>query len=365
MTGDLHLDHGELVRWLREEDGQHLQELWALADDVRRRHVGDEVHLRGLIEFSNHCRRRCAYCGLRAGNTRLTRYRMTVPEILESVRLAVRLGYGTVVLQSGEDPGLTREWVVGLIQAIKAEAPVAVTLGLGERTEDELAAWREAGADRYLLRFETSSRELYDHIHPPLPGQRSDRVALLRLLRHLGYEVGGGVMVGIPGQTYDDLAHDLELFRHLDLDMIGIGPYLPHPDTPLGAEPAPLAAPAGDQAPNTELMTYKMLALARLMCPRANIPSTTALATLNRERGTELGLERGANIVMPNVTPARYRACYEIYPAKACLYETPEDCSDCIRTRVLSLGRTVGTGRGDSPNRQLREDAVAARAAEV
>jgi biotin synthase len=160
-------------------------------------------------------------------------------------------------------------------------------------------------------------------------------------------------MVGLPGQTYDDLAGDLELFRELDLDMIGVGPYLPHPDTPLGADREALSAPPGEQVPSTELMTYKMVALTRLVRPRANIPSTTALATLNRDRGRELGLERGANIVMPNMTPPQYRVLYEIYPDKACLYETAEQCNSCLRRRVLSLGRAIGAGRGDSPNRTL------------
>jgi len=163
----------------------------------------------------------------------------------------------------------------------------------------------------------------------------------------MGYEIGSGVMVGIPGQTYDDLAADVEAFAELDLEMIGVGPYLPHPQTPLG-----LVGHADDQPPNDELMTYKMIALARLACPQANIPSTTALATLNRTTGRELGLMRGANIVMPNLTPVQYRALYEIYPAKACIFESAGDCHHCLTQRILSLGREVGKGRGDSPRRQ-------------
>jgi biotin synthase len=358
-------DRPEVLRWLREEREERLGDLWAHADEVRRRTVGDEVHLRGLVEFSNYCLRRCAYCGLRAGNTGLRRYRMAQAAIMECVQQIVSFGYGTVVLQSGEDPATATEWMADLIRRIRAETPLAVTLSLGERSVEDLAAWREAGADRYLLRFETSNRQLYERIHPSLPGRPSDRPALLRATKALGYEAGGGVMVGIPGQTYENLADDVELFRDLDLDMIGIGPYLPHPNTPLGADPEAFAAPAGEQAPNTELMTYKMVALARLACPRANIPSTTALATINRERGRELGLERGANIVMPNVTPPQYRANYEIYPAKACLYDTPEECNRCVRARVLSLGRQIGTGRGDSPNRSLTPDAATAPLVEV
>jgi len=178
----------------------------------------------------------------------------------------------------------------------------------------------------------------------------SDRLAILRGLGQLGYEVGSGVMIGIPGQTYESLAEDIERFRTLDLDMIGVGPYLPHPDTPLGRNPGDFRAPESDQAPNTEEMTYKVLALARLACPRANIPSTTALATLNIAGGRELGLQRGANVVMPNLTPVKYRALYEIYPGKACIAETAEACQACLRQRILSIGRKVGTGPGGALN---------------
>jgi len=322
------------------------------------------VHLRGLIELSNCCVRLCTYCGLRAANQRLTRYRMNEAEVMACVGEAVGFGYGTVVLQAGEDPGLTREGVAQLVRRIKTETRLAVTLSLGEREVEELAAWREAGADRYLLRFETSNRELFDRIHPPRPGQRSNRIELLRTLRQLGYEVGSGVMIGIPGQTYDDLARDVEMFRTLDLDMIGVGPFLMHPETPLGKAagtprvPATLASATSEQVPGTELMTYKMIALARLACPRANIPSTTALATLNTANGRELGLVRGANVIMPNLTPPQYRIHYEIYPNKACIRETAGMCHRCVEARIRSLGRTTGGGRGDSPNFSARQEVV-------
>mgnify|MGYP005837826733 CR=1 FL=1 len=345
------MNRHELLEWLRQTDEQRLEALWSRADEVRRQSVGDAVHLRGLIEISNYCVRACAYCGLRGPNARVERYRMSADEILECAQLAMRFGYGTAVLQSGEDRGITRDWMSHLIRRIKAETPLAVTLSLGERGDADLEAWRAAGADRYLLRFETSNRELYDHIHPPLPGRHSDRIAILRRLRDLGFEVGSGVMIGLPGQTYGDLADDIGMFTALDLDMIGVGPFLSHPDTPLGRESAVPTADPAEQVPATELMTYKVVALTRLTCPSANIPSTTALATLNRENGRELGLQRGANIVMPNLTPPQYRCKYEIYPAKACLYETADACHARIRQRILSLGRTIGTGRGDSPRR--------------
>ena len=344
------MQRAEILRWLRETDAARLADLWQRADRARQTHVGGEVHLRGLIEISSHCVRLCAYCGLRAENRGLTRYRMTDQEIVDCVHKAAQFGYGTVVLQSGEDPELTRDRIVRLVQRIKAETRLAVTLSLGERDDDELAAWRRAGADRYLLRFETSNRALYEQIHPPRPNHRSDRVAILRTLRQLGYEVGSGVMIGIPGQTYDDLADDLELFVQLDLDMIGVGPYLCHPETPLADRRAWSDAPDGQQISATELMAYKVIALARLVCPRANIPATTALATLNIAEGRELGLVRGANVLMPNLTPTKYRALYEIYPDKACIAETGEACHHCMSGRIKSIGRQPGQGRGDSPN---------------
>jgi len=338
------LGHDTIVGWLREQDPAALERLWSRADAVRAAHVGNAVHLRGLIEISNHCVRLCLYCGIRACSEGVTRYRMTAEEILACAREAKRLGYGTVVMQSGEDPGLTREFVAGVIRAIKAETGLAMTLSLGEREDDDLGAWKEAGADRFLLRFETSDPELYRRIHPSLPGTVSNRVAQLLRMREIGYEIGSGVMVGIPGQTWDVLARDIELFRDLDIDMIGIGPFLPSPRTPLGGDGAErLCASDEEQVPNDELTTLKVVALTRLLCPEANLPSTTALSTLDPATGRELGLLRGANIVMPNVTPPEYRVLYEIYPGKASIHETAQVS---IERRIRAIGRHVGTGPG-------------------
>ena len=358
------LDKAEILGWLREENPARLEELWRRADETRRLRVGDAVHLRGLVEISNHCARQCAYCGLRAGNESLTRYRMTADEIFQAVLQAVKFGYGTVVLQAGEDYGITADWMAGVVRRIKKETPLAVTLSLGERTGEELAAWRAAGADRYLLRFETSDRALFEVIHPPLGTRPCDRIALLRQLQTLGFETGSGIMVGIPGQTYESVADDIALFRELNLDMIGIGPFIPHPATPLGAEPfgVPPSGGAGvypdrvnaelpTQIPNTELMVYKALALTRLVCPEANLPATTALATINKHNGRELGLRRGANVFMPNLTPLKYRRLYEIYPAKACIEETGQACNTCLAMRIHMIGRHVGNGPGGRHNR--------------
>jgi biotin synthase len=342
--------HADIETWLRETDPDRLERLYRSADAVRARCVGEEVHLRGLVEFSNYCERLCLYCGLRAGNRELARYRMSADDILQCAAEAERYGYGTVVLQSGEEAGLDVDWLCAVVREIRKTTQLAITLSVGERSEEELLALRHAGADRYLLRFETSNRDLFDRIHPPHRRRRRDRLELLRSLRRFGYEVGSGVMIGIPGQTYADLASDIDLFRELDLDMIGVGPFIPHPQTPLGQHAGAFTAPADAQVPPDETMTYKTVALVRLLCPKANIPATTALATLNGEDGRELALQRGANVIMPNMTPVKYRASYEIYPNKACIAESAGHCHTCVQGRIRALGRRVGVGRGDSMN---------------
>jgi len=247
--------------------------------------------------------------------------------------------------------------MAGVIRAIKAETPLAVTLSLGERLSDELRLWRDVGADRYLLRFETSNPALYAAIHPQRGAAPSDRVGQLRLMRAMGYEIGSGVMAGIPGQTYEMLARDIELFEELDLDMVGIGPFLAHPETPLGASDV---ATAGDeQVPSNEWMVLKTVALTRLVCPEANLPATTALATINTVDGREHGLESGGNVFMPILTPSPYREMYQIYPGKACIDEDATQCNTCMRGRIDRLGRLVGEGPGGRFTRvsHQREDA--------
>jgi len=347
------LTHEEILGWLRETDPVVLARLYALADETRRVHVGEAVHLRGLIEISNYCGRQCHYCGLRATRS-MQRYRMTSDEILACAHQAVRLGFGTVVLQGGEDFGIQAEWMAQVIRRIKVETSLAVTLSLGERYLDELRLWREAGADRYLLRFETSDPVLYAAIHPPRLASAKessplDRIDQLRAMRTLGYEIGSGVMAGIPGQTYEMLARDIELFAELDLDMVGIGPFLAHPETPLGASDVPTAAP--DQVPSSEEMVLKTVALTRLVCPEANLPATTALATINTVDGREHGLESGGNVFMPILTPSPYRQMYEIYPGKACVDEDATQCNHCLRGRITRLGRFVGDGPGGRRDR--------------
>jgi biotin synthase len=349
----------ELLGWLKESRPSSLQELYQRADAVRRKHVGDAVHLRGLIEISSHCMRQCMYCGLRQGNRALPRYRMTREEILDCARHAERLGYGTVVMQAGEDYGLAAEWIAEIVRWIKRETALAVTLSLGERTQDELQLWRSAGADRYLLRFETSDEDLFRVIHPARNPGQPGRLSILRQLKSLGYETGGGVMVGIPGQSIDSLADDILTFRALDLDMIGIGPYIAHPDTPLGSGALRPAIAPSHQAASSEEMVYKMIALTRIVCPTANIPSTTALATMNKVDGRRQGLRVGANVVMPNLTSVKYRSMYEIYPDKACIAESADDCNQCLNGQIHSLGRVAGRGPGGRGNHEISQETPA------
>ncbi len=353
---EFQLDQAGVKAWLLEQDPVVLRRLWSAADAVRAAHVGDEVHLRGLIEVTSHCRRHCLYCGLRAPSEGLDRYRMNADEMLDSAREASRLGYGSVVLQGGEDPGLTGALIAEVIRAIRRDTRLAITLSLGERSEEDLLAWRKAGADRYLLRFETSDTDLYRRIHPSLPGIPSDRFAQLARMRDMGYEIGTGVMVGIPGQTWDTLASDILRFRAFDMDMIGVGPFLPSPRTPLGGpDAAAFLAPPDHQVPPDELTTLKAVALTRLVCPEANIPSTTALATLDPRQGRELALLRGANVVMPNVTPLRYRVRYEIYPGKACASETAAACQNGLEGRIHALGRRIAKGPGGRNKTQCKD----------
>lgn len=347
----------EILEWLREKRPSRLQMLYEQADSVRKRHVGDAVHLRGLIEISSYCRRQCMYCGLRQGNRNLPRYRMATSEIHACAREAEKLGYGTVVMQAGEDDCLTAERIAEIVRWIKCETALAVTLSLGERSADELRLWRAAGADRYLLRFETSDKTLFRLIHPHRFSSGPDRMKLLRQIKSFAYEAGGGVMVGIPGQSFESLAEDVLAFHALDLDMIGIGPYIAHSATPLGSGSLRPAIDPSEQVPSSEEMVYKMIALTRIACSTANIPSTTALATINRANGRKRGLSVGANVVMPNLTPVKYRSLYQIYPDKACIEESASDCNQCLREQIHSLGRFPGRGPGGRGARQNQNEA--------
>ncbi len=361
----------EIIEAFRVRNPEHLARLRARANQVRAERVGEMVHLRGLIEISNHCCRNCLYCGVRAERREIVRYRMTIDEILSAAAKAVEYGYGTVVLQAGEDAGISDEQIAEIVAAIKERYTLAVTLSLGERPDSVFQRWCQAGADRYLLRVETTNPRLFGAIHPHTPGsgfpKTTDRAAMLRRLRSMGYEIGSGVMIGLPGQTAEDLADDLAFFQELDLDMIGTGPYLPHPRTPLGIV-AELYARGGrpgsriweemvqqtgftypvseETVPATNIMGLTMIALTRLTCPEANIPSTTAIATLDGRYGRISGLQSGANVIMPNLTPMRYRPLYEIYPNKAAKNEEARETHEIALRQIAEANRIPGVGPG-------------------
>jgi biotin synthase len=315
--------------------GDDLAALYAAADRVRQEQMGDEVFLRGIIEFSNYCRRSCAYCGIRGPNRTVTRYRMTAEEIVVTAVQAEKLGNTTVVLQSGEDPWFTRERLCALLRAIKGACGVAITLSIGERPLEELIEFKRAGCDRYLLRFETSDRALFGAMHPD--DDYDERIQCLRDLRTAGIQVGSGFMIGLPGGTLRTIARDVLFATGLDLDMIGCGPYLSHPETPLAGKPL---------LEDTDVY-FKTIAILRLLNPKAHIPATTAFDAL-MEGGRDTVLTRGANVFMPNVTPRKYRVLYQLYPNKPCVDEDSGQCARCVVGRVARLGRRIGQGRGDS-----------------
>ncbi len=312
-------------------DDAHNEELFAAADRVRRLYVGDEVHLRGLIEFSNTCRQNCHYCGLRRDNKNVVRYRLEPDAIIDLARKAREYGYKTIVLQSGEDPYYTVDMLRHIIGDIK-KLGVAITLSIGEKTCEEYRAYKEAGADRYLLRIETSDRRLYRDLDPGMDFE--NRLRCLRDLRALGYEVGTGCLIGLPGQTLASLADDILFFQEIDADMIGVGPFIPNPDTPLAAAEGGTLASA-----------LKVMAIIRLLLPDSNIPATTAMETLD-ENGRIKALRSGANVVMPNVTEGDYRRLYALYPGKICVGDTPAQCRTCITGKITAIGRRVAAGHG-------------------
>lgn len=312
-------------------DNKKNEWLFSEADKVRHENVGDEVHLRGLIEFSNICKRQCKYCGLRSPNKEVERYRLTKDEIILTAQNAAKLGYRTIVLQSGEDDYFDTDKMVEIIREIK-KLDVALTLSIGEKTYDEYKAFKDAGADRYLLRIETTDKNLYSEMHPG--ADIENRFRCLYDLKTLGYETGTGCLVGLPNQTIESLADDILFFKELDADMVGIGPFIPHEETPLK-----------DTAKGDFWLALKVMALTRLNLQDINIPATTAMETLN-PNGRIIALNSGANVVMPNVTSIEYRAKYEIYPGKICINENPEQCRGCIEGKIRAIGRTISKEKG-------------------
>ncbi len=316
----------------RSDEGATLLQKHAAA--VRDAIYGKDVFVRGLIEFTNICRNDCYYCGIRSSNSHLERYRLSPTQIMHCVRRGYDLGFRTFVLQGGEDPS-TDEAIGELVKQIKTEYPgCAVTLSLGERSADIYRAWKDAGADRYLLRHETATKEHYEKLHPSAM-RLENRMRCLQDLKDLGYAVGAGFMVGAPYQTPADLARDFLFLQEFRPDMVGIGPFIPHHDTPFRDMPA-----------GTLEDTLYYLSILRLMLPDVLLPATTALGTIH-PLGRELGLQHGANIIMPNLSPAELRKMYMLYDGKICVDDDATRCNACLDLKLEKFGYHIVVDRGD------------------
>ena len=320
---------------IRERDEELTALLREKAVEKRRDIYGDTVFVRGLIEIGNICKNDCLYCGLRKSNTRCDRYRLTREEIVACADEGAELGFRTFVLQGGEDPFFTDEYLTVLIKEIKRRHPdCAVTLSLGERSKESYQALFDAGADRYLLRHETADKTHYGKLHPK-EMSFENRMKCLAALREIGYQVGCGFMVGSPYQTEKELAKDLKFIETFRPDMCGIGPFIPHAQTPFA-----------DQKAGTAELTCYLLSVIRLIYPNVLLPATTALGTVDPQ-GREKGILAGANVVMPNLSPVSVRKKYMIYDNKICTGEESAQCKDCLQRRIQSIGYTIVTDRGD------------------
>jgi biotin synthase len=299
---------------------------------------GKSIFIRGIVEFSNICKNNCYYCGIRAGNECLERYRLTEEEILECCRAGYEYGFRTFVLQSGEDLSYSTEDICHIVSEIKSEFPdCAVTLSIGEKSREEYAAYKEAGADRYLLRHETADEAHYEKLHPADMSWKN-RMRCLRDLKELGYQTGCGIMVGSPYQTIQCIAEDMVFMGEFKPEMIGIGPFLPHKDTPFKDEPD-----------GSVDRTLRLLAILRLIFPKVLLPATTALGTAD-VMGREKGILAGANVMMPNLSPVNVRKKYLLYDGKICTGEEAAECNACMRGRVERIGFHVVDSRGDHPD---------------
>ena len=324
----------ELLLQLIDHEGDDTA-LFEAADQVLREHYGTDVFLRGLIEFTNYCRNDCYYCGIRRSNRCAERYRLTTEQILSCCDNGYAMGFRTFVLQGGEDPRNTDEAICSLVDQIKTRYPdCAVTLSIGEKTRSSYQAYFDAGADRYLLRHETATDAHYRRLHPE-ELSLANRKRCLFDLKEIGFQVGAGFMVGSPGQTTKELLADLRFLQQLQPDMIGIGPFIPHHETPFAQE-----------KPGTLELTLRMLSILRLMFPYVLLPATTALGTIS-PIGRELGLKAGANVMMPNLTPTDARKNYDLYDNKICMDEDAGKCRGCQENRVKSVGYRIVSDRGD------------------
>jgi len=327
-------DLEDLIKLLSLQKEEEKQRIFSFADKVRHEFMGDGILLRGIIEFSNTCRNSCLYCGLNKFNKKLKRYRLNKEEILESVKVLAAQGIKTVVLQSGEEDGLEPGWLAEIISEIKKQFNVAITLSVGERDFNDYKLWKDAGADRYLLKIETTDRKLYDTLHPGM--SLDNRLRCLKDLQKLNYQTGSGIIIGLRGQSIESIAKDIQFLKQENYEMIGIGPFIPHQETELKAEPK-----GGLD------LTLKAVAITRIVTRNAHLPATTALGSLGDDYRIE-GLKAGANVLMPNFTPLKYKELYEIYPGKRCISEAGSACIGCLNLKVETIGRKLDFSRGDS-----------------
>ncbi len=341
----------DLLFLLSLEKKEDIDQLRQRAYEVMKQNVGEFVYLRGLIEFSNLCINDCYYCGIRKSNSKVRRYTLEEDEVLECVEFAVKNGYGSIVLQSGErKDSRFIDYVCSLIEKIKSKTRsqqlpngVGITLCVGEQSYNTYKRFFEAGAHRYLLRIETSNPELFAKIHPPEVSFER-RKECLYYLKDIGFQVGTGVMIGLPGQTIEDLTNDIVFFKEIDADMIGMGPYIVHRETPFAIYEKYFQ----ENKYNLYLLSLKMIAVTRLFLKDVNIASTTALQALY-PFGREEGLRFGANVIMPLMTPSNYRKEYLLYEGKPCIEEFSDDCGECLIARIENINRPIGYNNwGDS-----------------
>ena len=333
-SGDISRE--EIILLLENRDADIQSVLAEKASAAARENYGNKVFVRGLIEFTNYCKNDCYYCGIRCSNKNASRYRLTREEILECASHGYDLGFRTIVLQGGEDAFFNDDLVVDIVKSIKREHPdCAVTLSIGEKSFESYKKFFDAGADRYLLRHETADPVHYSKLHPSNLSSENRKECLFNL-KKIGFQTGAGFMVGSPYQTIENIADDLLFLKKLDPEMIGIGPFIPHKETPF----------ADEQAGTLELTLY-LLSIIRLMLPTVLLPATTALGTIN-PRGRELGILAGANVVMPNLSPVSVRKKYDLYDNKICTGEEAAECMNCLKRRIESIGYEIVTDRGDN-----------------
>ena len=345
-------DIDEIIELLSINDKPGMELLFKKAYEIKKKYTGTTVYFRGLIELSNICEKNCYYCGIRKANHNIERYMMDASEILKEAKHAWQWGYGSIVLQAGEMSNSNYiAFIENIIKEIKklSNDELGITLSLGEQDEDTYKRWYDAGAHRYLLRIETSDTDLYCKLHPEDHSFKK-RLECLEILKNTGYYLGTGTMIGLPGQTLRHLARDILFFRDIDADMIGMGPYIPHQDTPAGECITDFQSIKQDQLD----LSLRMIAVTRIILKDVNIASTTALQAID-DSGREMGLLAGANIIMPNLTDTVYRRGYQLYDNKPCLDENAVYCRVCLESRIESIGESIGFNKwGDSPHYKKR-----------